>query len=211
MMPSGLVLSLESAESPRGFESRMLHMDKDKIYREVHDEVYAEMSKLKGTIGEFNIGGGCLYFAGYLIRRLHKEGIQAMLQAGTMSWPRLLPEEDDGVINTHFGYVWEPHTLRTVTRMAQGLLPEMHSWVATRHDMNIIDMSTKYLPGQCWTLNQMVWTAPNPPDYLWANASEIPAGVMYAPDEKAIMFAYKCLLDLEILDVETIMKTTRLS
>lgn len=132
----------------------------------------------------------CLLDADALRFALCHSGIPALLQAGSMSWPRIRPEEDDGVINTHFSYVFEAISPATVLAIMNNRMPEMHAWVAVP-PCTIIDTTTRFLKQQCEKLTDMKWTADEPPDYLWCDTDdpEFPSGVMYRPDVVAIELA----------------------
>jgi hypothetical protein len=113
-------------------------------------------------------------------------GIKAWIQAGSISWPMIAKEEDDGVCSTHFSYMWEGFTPHNVNRLACRLLPEMHVWVALPDERQVVDFSTGELPEQAKRAG-FVWTGPKPPDYLWD--THIPEGVRYAPDLDATRLA----------------------
>src|SRR4051812_33982043 len=46
-------------------------------------------------------GQACLYWAHYTVQVLTALGVRAIIQAGSASWPRLRPDQDDGVSPTH--------------------------------------------------------------------------------------------------------------
>lgn len=129
------------------------------------------------------IEAACFYWALEAALALHRTGRRVCVQAGSLQWPSLA--EDDGVSPTHFAYMWEPDSETTLVRVAAGQMPEVHCWVALPDDGELVDLSTKYLPAQAARLG-VPWTAPPPPDYLWATAAEVPEGVLYAPDPGAI-------------------------
>lgn len=135
---------------------------------------------------------GCVYHATATVFTLQKHGVRAVFQAGTAMWPRIKPEEDDGVSSTHFSYVWEPDSATTALRLQNNLLPEMHAWAAIPDTQEIVDVTTKYLPRQCEERACLAWTAPQPPDFLWASADEWPDNVVYRP----CILAIQCALNL---------------
>lgn len=135
----------------------------------------------------------CLYWAAETTRELSRRGLRALIQAGTLMWPRVLPEQDDGVSPTHFSYVWEPNSMTTRNLILAGMLPEMHIWVGLPDSNEIVDLTTKFLPVQCQRLIKYDWPGIKPPDYLWTNAKELPEGVIYEPDIKAIVLALRHL------------------
>jgi hypothetical protein len=135
----------------------------------------------------------CLYWACYTVEVLMALGIRAIIQAGSASWPRLRPDQDDGVSPTHHSYVWEPDSAATRFRLAAGDLPEMHVWAAVPERGEIIDMTTRYWPDQCLSIQELDWPGDKPPTYFWGTADEVPDGVIYAADMKAIALALHLL------------------
>ena len=71
-------------------------------------------------------GQACLYWAHYTVEVLKALGIRAIIQAGSASWPRLRPDQDDGVSPTHHSYVWEQDSVVTTARLAASQMPELH-------------------------------------------------------------------------------------
>jgi hypothetical protein len=47
-----------------------------------------------------------LYAAALEALAMKRHDIRLVPQAGSACWARILPENDDGVIMTHFGYQW---------------------------------------------------------------------------------------------------------
>ena len=135
----------------------------------------------------------CLYWADTTCKVLTSAGIRTVLQAGSMSWPRINPEQDDGVMNTHLSYVWEPHNHTTIQRLMDGLLPEIHIWCAIPETMEIVDLTTRYHQQQCQDLG-MDWLGDPPPDYLWSDQKHWPDRVRYVPDRSATYLAINMLL-----------------
>ena len=80
--------------------------------------------------------GLCLYYAHHTLSVLWRHGFRAVVQAGSLQWPRIRKEEDDGQINTHFAYEWSPQTPESAMSVAMGNLPEMHVWVGSSIDRN---------------------------------------------------------------------------
>ena len=138
-------------------------------------------------------GQACLYWACYTVQVLKALGVRAIIQAGSASWPRLRPDQDDGVSPTHHSYVWEPDSAVTKARLAAGAMPELHVWAAIPDRGEIIDMTTRYWPHQCWLSQQRDWPGDKPPTYFWGTANELPEGVLYAPDITAIALAQHLL------------------
>ena len=85
--------------------------------------------------------GLCLYYAHETITVLRKFHYQAVIQAGSMQWPRVRRSEDDGKINTHFAYMWSPHTAASALSVAMRNLPEMHVWVGIMNRQEIVDFT----------------------------------------------------------------------
>jgi hypothetical protein len=128
----------------------------------------------------------CLYWAYYTVEVIETFGIRAIIQAGSASWPRVRPDQDDGVSSTHHSYVWEPDSPITKARVAAHELPELHCWAALPNRGEIIDMTTGYWPEQCQRILGLDWPGDKPPAYFWGTAAELPQSVMYAPDMQAI-------------------------
>lgn len=124
---------------------------------------------------------------------LEDSGYEFQLQAGSASWIRLAPEDDDGKETTHnaFSYVFEDSPL-TRLKILMDEMPEMHCWVACAKTQTIFDPTTRFLPQQCEQTGGMPWTAPKPPDFM-----VIKAGVMqeafYTPSMEATHLAYSFL------------------
>jgi hypothetical protein len=133
-------------------------------------------------------GGQCVRWTCTAMRILMERGYRPKIQAGSMSWPIVTPEQDDGVSPTHFTYEWSPHTPESQARMEAGGLPEVHVWLALPDLGEILDFSTKFFPEQSKRFG-LVWQAPPPPDYLWWGPGDVwPATVQYKPNMEAIAF-----------------------
>lgn len=79
--------------------------------------------------------GLCLHYAHHTASVLKHCGFRPAIQAGSLQWPRIRPEEDDGEISTHFAYMWSPQTSESMLSVTMGNLPEMHvcvSWPGMR-------------------------------------------------------------------------------
>lgn len=132
----------------------------------------------------------CLHLSVAMCRALLDEGERAILQAGTCMWPRVQPDQDDGVSSTHFSYVWSPDEPASIMAIMAGNLPEMHVWVARPDANEIIDITTGTLPIHARECG-MDWPGDPPPDYLWD--SQLPDGVVYSPEINAIGYALAVL------------------
>lgn len=126
----------------------------------------------------------CFYYAVHGALAIRQRGVRAVVQAGSLSWPCVPPEQDDGVSATHFSYIWTPPDTDDVVQLAvAGRLPEMHCWVGLPATDTIVDFSTQHLTAQAARLN-VVWRGDQPPPYLWA--SKLPRGVHYVAEPAAI-------------------------
>ena len=54
-------------------------------------------------------------------------------------------------------------------------------------------MTTQYWSEQCRLIQGLDWPGDKPPTYFWGTAGELPDGVLYAPDMKAIALALRLL------------------
>ncbi len=132
-------------------------------------------------------GGRCLYWSLTLMGVLLKCGYRALIQAGSLYWPIVPPDKDDGKSPTHFSYEWSPWREESRAALKLGLLPEMHVWVGLPDQNELLDFSTKHLPQQA-EQEGLVWRTPAPPDFLWSSSSDLPDGVVYKPRIDAIRF-----------------------
>lgn len=138
---------------------------------------------------------GCLYLAVITAAVLREQLVaETKVVAGSMSWPRVNPDQDDGVSPTHFTYKFndpihelglelEDPLLATLC----GRMPEMHVWTLLRisSKLQLVDPSTRYIKAQCARLG-VPWLGDDPPDYLWCDATQLPPRVFYVPDGAAI-------------------------
>jgi hypothetical protein len=146
-------------------------------------------------------GGGCLLVAGALQEVLEKMGYRASIEAGSMSWPIVRPEDDDGVSATHFGYEWSPHEVPSQIAAALDCMPEMHVWVIILAEIPVlVDATTKFFPEQCQKLTGLPWRHDPPPEYLWVPVDDAPQGVRYVASIAATFLAEKKLAELRELD-----------
>jgi hypothetical protein len=159
---------------------------------------------------------GCMYWAAATVKALREHGFpKPIIQAGSMSWPFVNEDQDDGVRITHLSYNWH-YTRRqlpmlVVQALDSGKLPEIHCWAAMPAEPNaedykpfqkeprqvrgeLIDLSTGLFPRQLkLILPNKIWIGKKPPDYLWCESHEIPERVVYEPSFDAIQFAMKVL------------------
>src|SRR3989337_2001670 len=84
----------------------------------------------------------CLYYAHHTASVLWKHGKRTVIQAGSLQWPRVKKEQDAGVMNPHFAYMWSPNDQASQISAFMGNLPEMHVWVGIVESQEIVDFST---------------------------------------------------------------------
>lgn len=135
-----------------------------------------------------NRPGLCLHYAKETLAVFARHGRKAVIQAGSLQWPCLRPEDDDGVISTHFAYMWSPGNLTSAFSVALGNLPEMHCWVGLLEEQEIVDFSIRHLKAAA-TASGVNWTAADPPPYLWCSVNDIPDDVRYIPNREASIYA----------------------
>jgi hypothetical protein len=161
-----------------------MSVDRDKIAETVRDHVRIYWPDLEPRYGS------CLHHSLIGLLELQKHGIEAQLQAGSISWPIIHPEDDDGVCNTHFSMMWEPHNPTSMQSVMTGGIPEMHAWLGIPETQTLIDFATHEIKNTCGGVTDLAWNSDDPPDYLWVTGEELPPGVIYRPDMGATKFAY---------------------
>jgi hypothetical protein len=132
--------------------------------------------------------GQCLFYAHNTATVLCRHRYRAVIQAGSLQWPRVRHEEDDGRIDTHFAYMWSPGAHDSAVSVALGNLPEMHVWVGLLDSQEIVDFTTRHLRAAA-AARGLLWTAADPPPYLWCPANDLPDWVVYRPDRDASIYA----------------------
>lgn len=142
--------------------------------------------------------GDCLYWTQAGMNILLKHGKRPVLQAGDMLWPCAV---DTGSNNTHFGYEWSPHCPFSMEKVRQGLLPEVHIWIALPDDGELIDFSTGYFK-KIATENGLEWNLPDPPLFVWGVP---PSNTRYRPHIPAIDFVWRFII-CNCIDREEITK-----
>jgi len=150
--------------------------------------VTAARTKMRERFPDLPKRGGCLYSSYFMWMELDRVGIQALPQAGSMCWPRIVigSDDDDGECHTHFSYFWEDRNTRSIVSMLNGNLPELHVWMGIPETGEVVDIETCNFSQTCRDLG-MDWLSPEPPDYLWTH--DPPLDVWYRPDEQAIRAA----------------------
>ena len=132
--------------------------------------------------------GLCLFYAHHTAAVLWRHGLSAVIQAGSMQWPRIRREEDDGVMDTHFAYEWTPGAADSALSVALGNLPEMHVWIGLLDSQEIVDFTTRHLKAAA-AHRGFTWSAAEPPNYLWCRADSLPDWVVYRPNADASIYA----------------------
>ena len=122
--------------------------------------------------GQINPAAACLYWSTILIIVAKSRGYESLiLQAGNAHFKRVPDHMDDGVIPTHFSYVFEEDAILTKVALAGGgFMPEMHCWVADRRTKELADITTGHVPTQCTSLTGSDWLTPPPPAYVWGSS-----------------------------------------
>jgi len=155
-------------------------MDKDKIVAAAR-EIYAQ------RYGEIDAEKGCLYWASAFDRAASGLGLQSLIQAGSVQFQF---RDDDGISVTHFSYMFD--TGAAMTRIAQGLPPEIHVWNALRDTGEIIDLTTGFQAAQARRLIGETWDAKYAlPDYYWGKPSD--DRMIYTPHATATLYALQKL------------------
>jgi hypothetical protein len=129
----------------------------------------------------------CMYQAVFTHSYLKSMGSlgRVLISAGSHAFPRIDLKDDDGVVHTHFSYIFDPNKVSEAIKT--NTLPEVHVWVQLPDRGEIVDITTRYLKEQCETLSGLKWLAPDPPDFLWLSPNDLPEGVAYEPDMNACM------------------------
>jgi hypothetical protein len=159
-----------------------------------HDRARRAMRRyaMQANVEHMPESAGCLFHALALVVQLQYHKERAILQAGTMNWPIVPVELDDGVSPTHYSYQWSPEDERSLRALAAGGMPEMHCWVALPdvRGGTIVDVTTRYLKDNVAAAG-LPWLTDDPPPYLWATSAELPPRVRYVPEPVAIVHALR--------------------
>lgn len=156
---------------------------RERIYQEVAEKVRGD-ARIGGTFPSAR----CLFWSMYGIESLRARGLYAILQAGSAVWRVVRPEDDDGKVNTHFGYMWSPNETPSQMAMAAGLMPEMHVWIGLPDCQELVDFCTGFWPEQARILGGYEWKADLPPKFFWGTADEL-SGARYTPEFEAVKTA----------------------
>jgi hypothetical protein len=128
----------------------------------------------------------CFYQAVFTSQHLKTLNLgRVLIAAGSMSYPRIDMSKDDGIMATHYSYVFEPYSLDTIASIENNMMPEMHVWVTLPDQGEIVDITTCYLKELCENHAGIKWLAPDPPDFIWSRT--LPEHVYYTPDPKAVL------------------------
>ena len=149
-------------------------------------KMIAEIERHLGRLE--NRPGLCLYYAHHTAAVLWRHGLPVVIQAGSMQWPRICRQEDDGVMDTHFAYQWTPGAYDSALSVALGNLPEMHVWIGLLDSQEIVDFTTRHLKAAA-AHRGFTWSAAEPPRYLWCRADRLPDWVVYRPIADASIYA----------------------
>lgn len=161
----------------------MKTFDKNAIYKRVLAQVCADIGN-----PALIPGGCCLPFATHGAYVINQEtGLTPILQAGSADFRYIHPKYDDGQINTHFSYHWDPEHPATMEAVTLGKMPEVHCWLAIRETREIVDFSTGFIERQALRRG-LLWQNDPLPDFVWFKEGEQPPGLRYLPDIDAIQF-----------------------
>jgi len=134
----------------------------------------------------FDIERACIFWCYVTAHFLREAGLNPLIQAGTMLWPRKYPPLDPNDNDCTFGYLCT-HDLQAMTEdIKDGRLPELHAWIVLPETLEIVDPTTKYLDVQCRRVFRRFWLGPQPPDYIWGTVDVLPDGAVYIPCADAI-------------------------
>ncbi len=134
-------------------------------------------------------GGMCVYANGVAMHLLREAGVPVVPQGGSLHWPIIKPEQDDGVRDTHFSYQWDYEQNQTpaIAMLVAGKVPEVHCWLGIVDTQEVLDFSLYGLKRHA-SLNLGDQAAGmEVPDYLWQH--ELPWGVHYKAEYNASSLA----------------------
>tara|TARA_R100001594_G_scaffold36976_2_gene66861 strand:+ start:1490 stop:2017 length:528 start_codon:yes stop_codon:yes gene_type:complete len=164
----------------------MSTIDKDAAVAEIREMMHDNYAGPPGTIE-----AACLFWAKATCIVLEGRGLRAIVQAGSAGWPRIDEADDDGEVNTHFSYVWEPDSPSSIAAVKAYRMPEMHVWAAMPDTQTIIDVTSGFQPGQCLTTLGMDWPGTKPPEYIWSTPEGMYGKCFYKADITAIGLAFE--------------------
>ncbi len=165
----------------------------DTVRRRVYDyhwSLVAPPGETKGPVEKY-----CLFWAYFTTKVLNEElpSLQAQIQAGTAYWPIVKETDpDDGVSPNQYGFRFQLDGT-AIESLSRGLLPEMHVWVAVaKPPIQIIDVTAPFFRRRAIQEGYTV-TGEEPPDYFWWEGVDLPWGVTYQADARAIQVCYQFL------------------
>lgn len=138
----------------------------------------------------------CLMLTGAVLAAAQRRGVRLVLQAGTCYWPRVTPEQDDGVSPNVFGYEWDPNDPKHLATRIAGRMPELHVWAGDPSTNELVDLTTGCFPDQCARLTELAWLAPVPPRWYWGAFDRLPTFTRYEVNEEATRLASNLLVEL---------------
>lgn len=84
--------------------------------------------------------------------------VPAQLQGGSFSARIVPPEQDNGIIATHFSY--EFNILDAIEQMNRRVMPEMHAWVVIPDRKELVDMTIWSVPTLCERIGKAKYLMP---------------------------------------------------
>jgi len=151
------------------------------------DQIYATVYRLVSEDMGFDgirLGRACYPFMMHGADVLKSFGIPVIYQAGTASFRAVPESEDDGVMHTHHTFKFSPNEPSSRAQIEQGLLPEIHCWLARRDTREIIDFSTGFVH----LSSRIPWRMPPLPKYIWQKEGDPYPGACYFAEAEAIRF-----------------------
>lgn len=175
----------------------------------------ADLTELKGILKEFvgemmELGlwqpGGCLHLTAFLARKIaHNGKYRAIFQAGTAMFRRLpkTPEGDDcELFSFMFGrrpamqvagvLIDDPNEFvydleSQLAKMAAGVMPEVHCWLALPDCGIVLDPAAVLLPEHCANVMGLDWKMPRPKAMLTIEEIDKSDAAFYTPDVAAMV------------------------
>lgn len=148
--------------------------------RLVYDKVKKRVDK---EVPNYSGYGRCVAYASIGQEELKNYGVDSLIVAGSAHWP--LGVEDDGICDTHFGYVFGEQTYEEMAfNLIQGVLPEIHTWLmydSYEKGSVIIDFSTNEVPLNCKKIIRSDMLTPIP-DFAHFPLKNQPKDWLYIPD-----------------------------
>lgn len=153
-----------------------------------------ERATKKRVNSKQRINRSCLWYAHETIRELDRQGVRAVLQAGSASWLIVPEEHDDGISPTHYSYECEITPRSLMEMITIGVLPEMHVWAAIPNTNEVIDLTTRYLPELSASAGLKCQI--DYPPYVWENVRVLSdMGMYYKPTMAATQLAMHLIME----------------